>query len=176
MVGKERRQREFIEAVLASLRGIEAQLHTLTAALKPIQKQEDPESATDSASEEEAFPQPSAALSIITEPSEREAKQHKAEYQKQNWLQLQALRAQRHLLAATLAAFGAAAYYAWTSKRQLNTMNETLKEAHIQNVAQQRADLDIRADSSASGSSKITLQLYEPRPHGCQGNFLFFLL
>ena len=47
------------------------------------------------------------------------------------------------LCLVTLLAFVAAAYYAIVSRRQLVTMNDTLKEAHIQNVAQQRAMLTV---------------------------------
>jgi acyl-CoA synthetase (NDP forming) len=53
------------------------------------------------------------------------------------------LNVQWYLLWATLLAFGAAAYYALIAKQQLATINETLQEVHVQNVAQERALLSV---------------------------------
>lgn len=75
---------------------------------------------------------------INTESNKAQSYEEK-DYRLQKW----GLVVQVCLCAFTALAFGAAAYYAEIARRQLNTMNVALTEAHIQNVAQQRAVLTI---------------------------------
>lgn len=91
-------------------------------------------------------------LRVIVEMSEGDAKQQKATSQRDYAFQWESLRVQRYLFYATLAAFGAAAYYAWTAK-------ETLKEIHLQNVAQQRADFSVTVDQSYTGPDRLAIDI-----------------
>ena len=111
------------------------------------QEQEHTNSSDNPAKDDQSLPNPRPPLKVVVESSEADSKQHKTEYQYSYALQRETLDVQWYLFWATLLAFVAAAYYALSAKQQLDIMNQTLQEAHIQNVAQQRALLGVDGGS-----------------------------
>jgi hypothetical protein len=95
----------------------------------------------------------------ITEVGDAEVRRRNTERQRTEAFQQESLSIQWLLFIATALAFGAAAYYAWTAKHQLDIMNETLKEAHIQNVAQQRADFTVNVNEAYSSSNYLAIRI-----------------
>jgi len=92
--------------------------------------------------------------SVSTEKSQPDT-DDKKRYRLQQW----GLFVQAALCIFTAFAFGAAAYYAWIAKEQLEAMTESLNEAHVQNVAQQRALLVFDGDPMSLVNGDIGMRI-----------------
>jgi hypothetical protein len=156
---EDRRTRELETAILNTLRSIEEQLRLLTEALKPSQEHEDSASSNTSSDKKQAQPRPVITVHAVTQLGDADARKQEADRYGNYAFQEQTLWVQWLSFVATLLAFGAAAYYASIARQQLNTMNQTLIEAHIQNVAQQRALLGVDGNSIPLRGGAIGLRI-----------------
>ncbi|MBV9679272.1 MAG: hypothetical protein JO185_23245 [Acidobacteriaceae bacterium] len=156
---EDRRARELASAVLGTLRSIEEQLRCLTEVLKPNQEHENSTSSDTSTGKKQTEPGPIITVHAITKLGDTDAKKQDADRYANNTFQQKSLFVQWCLFAATFAAFAAAAIYALIAKQQLATMTETLEEAHIQNVAQQRALLGVDGGHIALLGGKVGIRI-----------------
>ncbi len=152
----DRRRREHSEDLLQALRHIQAGIDSLVKLLHPSHKSRETTGQEQTPKEYCEGP-PLATIRVIAELNDAQNRQSAAENAKHYRLQRKSLGVQVGLLVATIAAFGAAAYYALVARQQKNTMDKTLQQVIRQTEA---AQVTAKAAQDANLITRRGIQAY----------------
>jgi hypothetical protein len=156
---QERDEHEFRQSLLKSLNQIQGELQRLNGHLtEPIERPVSTSGSDDSGDQETAKPRPEVIIRTITESADADAAESKKNHEATRSFERRYLNVQWALFAATLAAFGAAAYYASVASRQEETMNRQWQVMNGQKDVMQ-GQLDQMKDTRLLGETgKLAIQ------------------